>query len=345
MKTSLSKMRSEVTFGFDDKIYLVLIAILFALAQRHLAHQALHAYYGDTIREAKLVFLGTPTWRVYQSRVLGPYIVQALSYPLRSYESAYELFNVSCLTVAGYLSYFAGTLINRQAGGIVSFLLFQCLFALLLNGYQLFVWDVIGVTIFYAFLIIVIRGLSWKWTVLLFAVAILNRESGLFIALWLLADPVCRWGLGRLGYGPKQPLDIYAIAAGAACMVLGILAIEALRTSLLIEELGNKTLSGYGAHAFLPWQWTINTTISAAHSGQHLFLIVPAFVAVMLYLLVRTTATYPSLFLSLAVVWLAQLVALMIVGFIYETRVLIECIPFVGIATILLLNKNKVLVV
>jgi hypothetical protein len=318
---------------------------LFSLAQRHLVHQALHAYYGDYIREAELVFLGTPTWRVYQSRVLGPYLVQALSYPLSSYESAYELFNVFCLAVAGYLSYFVGTLINRQAGGIINFLLFQCLFALLLNGYQLHVWDTIGVTIFYAFVFIAIRGLSWKWTVLLFAIAILNRESALFIALWLLVDPVCRWGLGRLGYGPKRPLDIYAMAAGATCMVLGILAIEALRTSLLIEELGNKTLSTYGAHFFFTLQWNINNTVSAAwpHSGQHLVLIVPAFVAVMLYLIIRTTAIYPT-FLSLALVWLAQLVAIMIFGMIYETRVFIESIPFVGVATILLFNKYEVVV-
>src|SRR5262249_6240996 len=162
---------------------------------------------------AKLIFLGTPTWRVYQSRVLGPYVVQALSYPLSSYETAYELFNVFLFAVAGYLSYFIGTRINRQAGGIVNFLLFQCLFALLI-GYQLHVWDVIGVTIFYFFLIIVVLGLSWKWAVLLFVVAIFNRESAFFIALWLLVHPVCRWGLGRLGYRQKMSLDVYAMAAG-----------------------------------------------------------------------------------------------------------------------------------
>ena len=343
MRASLSGMRSEARRVYGNNISIVFLAILFSLAQWHLVEQALGTGYADSIREAQQVFVGTPTWRVYQSRVLGPYIVQMLSHLVANYDRTYWLFNIFCLIVAGYLSYFAGTAINQRTGGKVSFLLFQCLFALCLDRHWLYVWDTIDIIVFYVFFIIVIRGAFWGWTVLLFAVALFNRESALFIALWLLIDPVCRWGLVRLGHEPARALDIQSMIAGAVCMVLGILTVEALRTMLLIEELGikNGAPSIYGAHAFLTFQQNLGQMLRAlTFADRQLSIVVPIFIAAILGLILRLATAQPAVFMGAGLVYLAQVAAIMIVGLVFETRIYLDFIPFVTIATASLMNAE-----
>ena len=135
--------------------------------------------------------------------------------------------------------------------------------------------------------------------------------------------------------------------AGAICLVFGILLIEALRTGLLIEEMGIKhgVPSIYGANVFLTFQENLKQTIRAmSFADRQLSIIVPGFIAVILGLIVRVAATRPTVFLGVALVYLVKIVAIMIFGLIFETRIFLEFIPFLSVATVLLMKTESEIV-
>ncbi len=344
MPDSARNMRSARAGERGARIWIVGMAVLFSLAQWSLATRALGVGSAASIAAARQVVQGTPAWRVVQSRVLGPYMVNALTVLIPDYATAYALFFRLCLAGAGVLAYYTGYLVNRRAGGLVGFFLFQSLFAVCLDANWLYVWDAVDLVVFYAFFVMVIRGASWRWGALLFAVAVFNRESALFIALWLLLDPLCRWVLGRLERAPSRILDVASMAAGAICLLVGVVMIEALRTGLLVEELGTKNgiPSIYGAHAFLTFWANLDPTIRAfSFADSTVSILPPVFVVVIVALLLRMAAARPSMFMGAALVGLIQIVATVMVGLIYETRIFLAFIPFVGVATVTLMAAGE----
>lgn len=344
MRVGLGRMPNPTIRGLGGHVWVLLVAILFAFAQWRLVVLAHGADYAAPIQEAQHIVLGIPVWRVYQSRVLGPYAVQVLSLLTRNYATAYALVYCFCLTVAGALSYLTGFLIKKRTGGLLAFFLFQSLFALCLDRHWLYLWDAIDILVFYAFFIIVILGASWRWTVLLFAVAIFNRESALFIALWLLGDPICRWALRRLRGKPAPVLDRSSMLAGALCMGLGILLVEGLRTALMVDELGIKqgVPSIHGEHFFLPYRQNLEDTIQALSFADHqLQIVVPCFVIVILALILWIALARPTVYLGAAFMSLVQLVAVAVFGVMYETRIFLEFIPFVVVATVMVMRTNS----
>ncbi len=60
------------------------------------------------------VVVGKPHWRIYQSRVLGPYIVQGLSHFFSSQINAHAFFSIVTLAIAGLLAWRLG---SRLGGG------------------------------------------------------------------------------------------------------------------------------------------------------------------------------------------------------------------------------------
>ena len=56
----------------------------------------------------------------------------------------------------------------------------------------LFVWDSCGLVLFLLFVRFIVDYRPWPWFAALAVPAILNRESGLYIPVWLALDPLCR---------------------------------------------------------------------------------------------------------------------------------------------------------
>ena len=109
--------------------------------------------YGRAVDAARGVVTGHPHWRVYQSRVLGPWLVELLAHLFPSFLAAHVAFSFLTLAAAGFLVL---TFTQRQYGDAgrswAAFFMFQSLFVFLMSRPR-----VLG----------------------LFAVAIFNRESAL----------------------------------------------------------------------------------------------------------------------------------------------------------------------
>jgi hypothetical protein len=69
---------------------------------------ALRPDYGRSIEAALRVVTGHPHWRVYQNRVLGPYLVQGLSHLFPNFAAAHVFYTITTLSVAGYLTLIPG---------------------------------------------------------------------------------------------------------------------------------------------------------------------------------------------------------------------------------------------
>ena len=184
---------------------------------------------------------GHPHWRVYQSRVLGPFLVQRLSDFCPSFEDAHIFYLVVTLAIAGYLMLVLTWKLTQDVRtGILTFLGLQALLALLVHPLWFYAWDpldLIGFTLFNYF---VLSRKGWRWFAALFAALIFSRESAYFIAAWMVADPLLRWWNARRATPTSAALDRAALAAGFVCLIAGPLIVEALRSALLVEEVGPK---------------------------------------------------------------------------------------------------------
>lgn len=188
-----------------------------------------------------------------------------------------------------------------------------------------------GLVIFFAFTILVIEQRSWYWFVGLFSVAILNRESGEFIAVWMILDPLVR----RLLAGRERPrLNWKMLLAGICCLFGGVLVVEMLRARLMIAETGPTLFPDAAGHSarqvFLQMHTNLAAIRASLSSGRHGFeapmLFIPAAVICVGIKLARSN---PRRWLALSIVSLLNLIAIFLVGVVFETRVYLELLPFI----------------
>ena len=141
------------------------------------------------------VTTGHPLWKLFQSRVLGPYIIKVLSFgSLDYYGTAYVCFQIVTVAIAGFLSWRLGRKYGSgDQSAMLGLTLFVTCFALLLSPPLLYSWDFIDIIVFLVFVDFVLSDVSLPWFLGLFAIAIWNRDSAVFIALWLIFDPLVRF--------------------------------------------------------------------------------------------------------------------------------------------------------
>ncbi len=137
----------------------------------------------EPVRVAQGVLVWQPIWPVYRSRLLAPSLLRLLGDTV----TAYLLLTFIALAIGGWLSW--------QLSGLVGLAIFHAAFALLL-GPLFYPWDVLEPVLFMAFVSLVAGTRSPWWFVALFAVTIFNRQPALFMAAWMVTDPLCRWKLG-----------------------------------------------------------------------------------------------------------------------------------------------------
>ena len=128
--------------------------------------------------------------------------------------------------------------------------LFVVSFALLLSPPWLYSWDFLDIIVVILLIDLVLVGAPLRWFITLFAIAILNRDSALFIALWLNIDPLVRFFYQRRYKLPAAPLDWRRMLAGVICIAAGFLIVELLRRNLLVEAI-RVSISPYSVHCNL----------------------------------------------------------------------------------------------
>jgi hypothetical protein len=325
------------------------LAVFLALVQFRVIAFILQQDYGRSVFASLGIVDGHPAWRLFQSRVLGPYLVLGLSYLLPSFPLAHVAYSIVAVAVAGYLAFRLG----RVHGGdlksaLLTLILFEATFSYLLSQPWLYSWDYIEIIAFFVFVDFVLAARSWRWFAGLYLVAIFAHDYAQFIALWLVLDPLCRWGLGRLKRTPAAPLDRAKLIAGLVLLPLGMAILESLRRTLMIQEmgpinftdLGNRPPDGtlFGIALFDNLRGAMGALLAIGNLSMPL--VVPLFWILAVALAARLAWRFPIPLLGLALTYGAMAAAELMFAQLFETRTLVAFIPLVVGATLLLCGRD-----
>ncbi|CAA7626297.1 membrane hypothetical protein [Magnetospirillum sp. SS-4] len=325
------------------------LAVFLALVQLRLILLVLGDGYNDSVEAAFGVTIGQPHWREVQNRVLAPYLVQGLSHLFADYFLAHIAFSALALSIAGFLAFRLG---RRHGGGMIPGLLclftLQASFSFLLSPPWLYAWDYIEIITFILFAEFVLSGRPWTWFMALFPLALLNRESAFYISMWMILDPWCRWGLGRLGLGPATAPDRARILAGLLSIPAGIGAVLSLRALLFVEASGPRLSSD--AQAIHDQQFDsmlINLfpnlddiAFEIANPALSMKLLYPVFVVAITAIALVLAWRFPVRLLAFGLVHLVMVAGAMVVGKFFETRIFIGFIPLLLVAVLLLPGRT-----
>jgi hypothetical protein len=310
-----------------------LLAIFCAFAQFRLIAMLFQTWYGRAVEAAYGVTIGMPHWRSYQSRVLGPYLVDGLTWIFPSYLSAHVFLSIVALAIAGFLAWLLGRLLsNTITGAALALCTFEILFVFCLTLPWIYIWDYLSVAIFFAFVILVVQEKSWVWFSAVFAIAIFNRENAFFIAAWMIVDPLVRFGLGKRKIVSSQTLNRSMIAAGVACLAIGAGITELLRRTLLVREVGYELFRDSPQAHFESVQNQVgNNFAGLVHAlttlDYNMQFVVIVLIAAMIGAAIYLAYIDPLRWTGIALIQVATVVAIFLVGVLMETRLLVELIP------------------
>lgn len=313
--------------GLVQQAWMAGVSLLLACMQFRVIMLVQESNYGASISAAQGVVQGLPHWVIYQSRVLGPWMVELLSRLDGNFQWAYVYYVIATTAGAGWLIL---TTVRRRFGtdaGWGALFLFHMLFSALLSKLWLYAWDHIGLIVFTLFVRFVMDGKGTRWFLALFAVAIFNRESALYIALWMVLDPLIKAVFDRTPPRLTMPL------CGAACLGAGLVVIGMLRRLLLVREIGPELydapeLAGKTVH--IKWEQNLAylQTVLTTASFTFEFVIV-VFLLAVVALAVVLAVRDPRRYLALSVVHLALIASILVAGLVQETRVMLELVPLV----------------
>lgn len=313
------------------------LSAILALGQFRLILLMLDTDFARSMEAAQGVVAGTPHWRVFQSRVLAPYAIQAMGGMLGSYGAAYKAFCLGALVAAGFLAWTLGRRVGgtlRSAG--LALLVFHVGFAFLLSRPWLYAWDFVGAILFLLFIHAVVAQKGWPWFTALCAVAAFNRESAYFIALWMLLDPVVRQLLASRDATVRAPLNRGMMAAGAACLVGSAVVVEWLRRALLVREVGPELFARVPGQTggYAHFQLRDNLAVIREQFGYQSPLLL--FVCIIGALSIALARRDPRRYAALGVVHLVVLGSLLVFGVVQESRIYIELLPMLVLGVVTL---------
>ncbi|MBI3903763.1 MAG: hypothetical protein HY306_12615 [Nitrosomonadales bacterium] len=333
--------RSEIKFNLIGAA----IAAFLAVVQFRLIAMFLQNGFISSAEAAYGITIGKPYWRVYQNRVLGPYAIDVISPLFPSYVVAHIFFSIVALMIAGFLAWKIGKRIGgKMEHALMAIFLFHLGFTFLLAPPWLYAWDYLDAIFFLLFVDFVIAGKRWFWFAGLFSIAIFNRESALFIALWMLLDPLIKWKINKQS-GSAISLDKGMAIAGIFCLASGAVIVEFLRQHLLIEEvapkmLPNATFAGPYIHFRL-----FDNLNAIGHAFSRFEPAVPLVLAIFLLGIVCMAAflayKHPYKLLGLMTTYALLIASLVFFGYFPEARIYIVLIPLLIVGTLMLATSGE----
>jgi hypothetical protein len=301
------------------------------------------------------VTTGHPGLRTFQSRVLGPYLIKWLSFLVQRpvfgasnyYVMAHICFHIAAVAVAAFLCWRLG----RKYGGnnqsaLLAFTLFTMCFALLLTPLYLYSWDFIDIIIFLVFIDFVLSDYSLPWFLGLFAIAIWNRDSAFFIALWLILDPLVRFVYQHQYKLTRIALDWRRMLAGAFSIVVGLVLTESLNRMLFKEQTNLNAYFGSDDSPGYSHPITLSSNIdllkeSLTQVTYEFWIVVPAFLITVMILGGCLVVRDPQRYLAIYLTELSMVLLLFVFGEFFETRIYLMLIPFVAISSVLLTSSTN----
>lgn len=268
------------------------------------------------------VLEGKPHWLTYQNRLLGPYLELMISKFGMHRGDAWKVYNFIFLTLESLLLFGLlkkeGRTTSQSLHAIVIF--FFCF--IVLQHYWFYAWDALDLVLFTLFAFGILQRQKTSYFIVLFIVAIFNRESALFIALFLIVDAFSL---------SVRPLSIklvnYAkLGLGAVLIFAGMAYIKAIRHALFISKPDGNPDTEHetiGNH-FQLWQ---NLEDFCTNFSNAQFVISIALVG-SIYYFAKHIRTYTESELKCFIMMMALIANIMLFGLINETRMHFILLPF-----------------
>jgi hypothetical protein len=182
-------MNKNVTKIFVNHRSILLLLISFAVYKILVSING--TSWNSSYEISENIFLGKPVFYTWHNRLLSSYLpyyfskIFGLSY-MWSWKIIYFFSIVTQIFISSYIlkklgyTNFCCLIFNISFFFIFSFLNYQ-------NHY---LWDIFDLNIFSIFVFIIINNKHWLYCVLIFFIAILNRENAIVICFFLLLDSI-----------------------------------------------------------------------------------------------------------------------------------------------------------
>ncbi|NOH03792.1 MAG: hypothetical protein HND47_18420 [Chloroflexi bacterium] len=233
---------------------LLFVVLMTSLVVYQVVRQLYDPYWQALADTSFGILSGTPDWLAYQNRLLAPYLISLISLTGISQVSALKVFVLLAVTAQNFLLFFL--LQKSKAAGrtaAVGVLAFSLMF-LFIQEYSLYPWDFVDLILFSLFAWGVFARKPLFYFVILFFVTILNRESALFISLFMMFD-----AFEFSGSAPSSGKPILKskakLVTGLLLTLAGILYVTAVRQFLFVSQPGGFSDSRHewlGNHFNLP---------------------------------------------------------------------------------------------
>lgn len=290
--------------------------------QMHQKHNLLN------VEVASGILTGYPRLRVWQSRLLGPTMVGALTDVTGlPFIKSYRFICFALLTLANFLYFYLFRKVSGSNKTAWTYTLAGAiLFIVLQDRIELHTWDFIDLCMMALFAWAVFRGAPLWSLIALFFVELLNREAAFFIALWIILDSFSTDSFSRESQRERFSVNWKKAALGVMLLAAGILWTHFARSTYLVEQtadFGGRLRQVGGQFWALPHTLTL---LDRAHLLDALtpFVIVGATG----FLLRRAWSALRNRAWKIGVLLGAFLSANLMMGVLTETRIWFVLIPF-----------------
>jgi hypothetical protein len=192
------------------------------------------------------VIEGHPPWIAYQNRILGPYIILAISKFGMAYETAFKLCMVFMVLAHNLLLYYFLKKLSIPSVTTIAWVITYSFLLIFAQNHWFYVWDFIDSIIFLTFAWCIFQKKQMRCLVVLFFLGLLNRESALFIALYIAIDSIRFESIMRFRLSSLKKIFI-----GVGLLILGIIYTKVIRDVLFVNtpdgslDVAHKTIGNH----------------------------------------------------------------------------------------------------
>ena len=218
-------------FKSNNFYYAFIVFMISALTFRALYF--MHGDWQDLSDAALGITQGRPHWRAFQNRLLGPYLVLGLDFIFLSYRKSLLLFTAFSILINNFLLYFLLKLLTINNFKSVIFVCAWSFLFLLFQDYWIYTWDMIDIILFTLIYYIILFSENKISMLLLYPLALANREMALFIPVIYIAYLCLNFIYNKNNIESNLILKLI----GAFLLIIfGIIYVKTTRDFLFIER-------------------------------------------------------------------------------------------------------------
>tara|TARA_B100000886_G_C20395922_1_gene480375 strand:- start:159 stop:1214 length:1056 start_codon:yes stop_codon:yes gene_type:complete len=182
---------------------------------------------------ALYVIKGTPNWLAYQNRLLGPYSILGLSNLIGvSFKAAWTIFHAINIQVFCILCFWIFKREGLRISYAINYLIVFIFAFLSLQHNYFYPWDTIDLILFTCFAYGIAKSFPIPYFLTIFVIGIFNRESALFIAIYLMLDAFSF----VKGIFPIKLTKPKSLLTGIIILPIGIIFTKFVRELLFISK-------------------------------------------------------------------------------------------------------------